>query len=402
MKKVIIIKYAELNTKKDNIDFFIKLLRKNIQTILNDDTKKITYDHGRMFIESTEDDFEDLLKKIKKVFGIHEINIAYKLDTTDFDEIKNTLAELVKDSEFKTFKVATKRSDKNYPLDSMEISRILGGVVLRTLNDSGVSVDVHNPEVTINVEVRRGQSYIYFERVKGLGGYPVGSLGKGLLMLSGGIDSPVAGYLAMKRGVRIEAIYFESPPHTSEDAKNKVIKLATKLSEYSSYVKIHVINFTEIQETILKNAPHDYLITIMRRMMYRITERIAHQNNCKCIVNGESIGQVASQTLTSMSCINAVTNMPVIRPVACLDKNDIIEIAKEIDTYNISIEPFEDCCTIFVPKHPVINPDIHACEEYESNVDYVALVKKAVETATVIKVENGAKAQIKEDFKDLF
>ena len=284
----------------------------------------------------------------------------------------------------------------------MEISRLLGGVVLRTLNDKGVSVNVHNPEVTINVEVRRGQSFIYFERVKGLGGYPVGSLGKGLLMLSGGIDSPVAGYLAMKRGVRIEAIYFESPPHTSEDAKNKVIKLATKLSEYSSYVKIHVINFTEIQETILKNAPHDYLITIMRRMMYRITERVAHKNNCKCIVNGESIGQVASQTLTSMSCINAVTNMPVIRPVACLDKNDIIEIAKDIDTYNISIEPFEDCCTIFVPKHPVINPDIHLCEEYESNVDYDALVKRAVETSTVIKVENGGKAQIKEDFKDLF
>ena len=402
MKKVIIIKYAELNTKKDNIDFFIKILRKNIQNTLNDDTKKITYDHGRMFIESTEDDFEDLLKKVKKVFGIHEINIAYKLDTTDFDTIKDTLADLVKDADFNTFKVATKRSDKSYPLDSMEISRLLGGVVLRTLNENGGSVDVHNPEVTINVEVRRGQSYIYFERVKGLGGYPVGSLGKGLLMLSGGIDSPVAGYLALKRGVRIEAIYFESPPHTSEDAKNKVIKLAKKLSEYSGYVKIHVINFTEIQETILKNAPHDYLITLMRRMMYRITERVAYKNNCKCIVNGESIGQVASQTLTSMSVINAVTNMPVIRPVACLDKNDIIDIAKSIDTYEISIEPFEDCCTIFVPKHPVINPDIHLCEEYEANVDYDALVKKAVETSTVIKVENNSNTQIKEDFKDLF
>ncbi|MCR5482875.1 MAG: tRNA 4-thiouridine(8) synthase ThiI [Bacilli bacterium] len=402
MKKVIIIKYAELNTKKDNIDFFIKILRKNIQNTLNDDTKKITYDHGRMFIESTEDDFEDLLKKVKKVFGIHEINIAYKLDTTDFDTIKDTLADLVKDADFNTFKVATKRSDKSYPLDSMEISKKLGGVVLRTLNDKGVTVDVHNPEVTINVEVRRGQSYIYFERVKGLGGYPVGSLGKGLLMLSGGIDSPVAGYLALKRGVRIEAIYFESPPHTSEDAKNKVLKLAKKLSEYSGYVKIHVINFTEIQETILKNAPHDYLITLMRRMMYRITERVAYKNNCKCIVNGESIGQVASQTLTSMSCINAVTNMPVIRPVACLDKNDIIDIAKDIDTYKISIEPFEDCCTIFVPKHPVINPDVRSCEEYEANVDYDALVKKAVETSTVIKVENNSNTQIKEDFKDLF
>ena len=401
MKKVIIIKYAELNTKKDNIEFFIKLLKKNVETVINDKTKKITYDHGRMFIESESDDFDELLVKVQKVFGIHEINIAYKLDTTDIEVVKETLAELVKEKEFNTFKVVTKRSDKSYPLDSMEISRMLGGVVLRTL-DGKVSVDVHDPEVTINVEIRRGQSYIYFEKVKGLGGYPVGAAGKGLLMLSGGIDSPVAGYLAMKRGVRIEAIYFESPPHTSEDAKNKVIKLARKLSGYSGYVRIHVINFTEIQETILKNAPHDYLITIMRRMMYRISERIARKNNCKCIVNGESIGQVASQTLTSMTAINAVTNMPVIRPVACLDKNDIIDIAKTIDTYEISIEPFEDCCTIFVPKHPVINPDVRLCEEYETNVDYDALVKKAVETEEIIKVENGVSSQIKEDFKDLF
>ena len=401
MKKVIIIKYAELNTKKDNIEFFIKLLKKNVETVINDKTKKITYDHGRMFIESESDDFDELLVKVQKVFGIHEINIAYKLDTTDIEVVKETLAELVKEKEFNTFKVVTKRSDKSYPLDSMEISRMLGGVVLRTL-DGKVSVDVHDPEVTINVEIRRGQSYIYFEKVKGLGGYPVGAAGKGLLMLSGGIDSPVAGYLAMKRGVRIEAIYFESPPHTSEDAKNKVIKLARKLSGYSGYVRIHVINFTEIQETILKNAPHDYLITIMRRMMYRISERIARKNNCKCLVNGESIGQVASQTLTSMTAINAVTNMPVIRPVACLDKNDIIDIAKTIDTYEISIEPFEDCCTIFVPKHPVINPDVRLCEEYETNVDYDALVKKAVETEEIIKVENGVSSQIKEDFKDLF
>ena len=401
MKKVIIIKYAELNTKKDNIEFFIKLLKKNVETVINDKTKKITYDHGRMFIESESDDFDELLVKVQKVFGIHEINIAYKLDTTDIEVVKETLAELVKEKEFNTFKVVTKRSDKSYPLDSMEISRMLGGVVLRTL-DGKVSVDVHDPEVTINIEIRRGQSYIYFEKVKGLGGYPVGAAGKGLLMLSGGIDSPVAGYLAMKRGVRIEAIYFESPPHTSEDAKNKVIKLARKLSGYSGYVRIHVINFTEIQETILKNAPHDYLITIMRRMMYRISERIARKNNCKCLVNGESIGQVASQTLTSMTAINAVTNMPVIRPVACLDKNDIIDIAKTIDTYEISIEPFEDCCTIFVPKHPVINPDVRLCEEYETNVDYDALVKKAVETEEIIKVENGVSSQIKEDFKDLF
>ncbi len=216
----------------------------------------------------------------------------------------------------------------------------------------------------------------------------MGSLGKGLLMLSGGIDSPVAGYLAMKRGVRIEGLYFESPPHTSEAAKNKVITLAKTLSDYSCYIKLHVINFTKIQETILKECPHEYLITIMRRMMYRIAERVADCQNCKVLINGESIGQVASQTLTSMSAINEVVRMPVIRPVACLDKIDIIDIAKKIETYETSILPFEDCCTIFVPDHPVINPDRKLCEEYESLFDYESLIDEAIKNATVIKVEN--------------
>ena len=339
-----------------------------------------------MFIESENDDFEELLEKIKNVFGIHEINIAYKLDSTDFDSLSNVLIKLIEDKEFSTFKVETKRSNKNYPMDSMEISRKLGGVVLK--NKQGVKVDVHNPEVLINVEIRFDAAFIYFEKEKGLGGYPVGTLGKGLLMLSGGIDSPVAGYMALKRGVRLEAIYFDAPPHTSEAAKNKVINLAKKLANYSGYVKLHVINFTEVEENILKNCPRDYLITIMRRMMYRISETIAIRNNCKCLVNGESIGQVASQTLTSMSAIGRVVNIPVIRPVACLDKLDIIDIAKEIDTYDISIEPYEDCCTIFVPDHPVINPEYDLCEEYENNFNWQDMIKKCIEEETVIKIEN--------------
>ena len=268
----------------------------------------------------------------------------------------------------------------------MEISRKLGGVILKNLDNK--KVDVHTPELLINVEVRFGKSLFYFDKIKGCGGYPVGTLGKGMLMLSGGIDSPVAGYLAMKRGVRIEAIYFDAPPHTSEAAKNKVLDLARKLSEYSGYVKVHVINFTRIQEEILKNCPHEYLITLMRRYMYRIAERVARQNNCKAIINGESIGQVASQTLTSMNAIETVVDIPVIRPVACLDKLDIIDISESIGTYQTSILPYEDCCTIFVPKHPVINPDKNLCEEYEKLYDFDSLVNEAIVNQTVIKVEN--------------
>ena len=386
MKKIIIIKYGELSTKKDNINFFISTLKDNIKASLTGLNANITYDKGRMFIESSEDNYDTIMSKLKKTFGIHEINIAYELENNDFENIKESLKELIQDVEINTFKVESKRSDKSYPINSMEMSRILGGVVLK--NKEGVKVDVHNPETIINVEVRFKHAYIYFEKERGLGGYPVGALGKGMLMLSGGIDSPVAGYLALKRGVRIEGIYFESPPHTSDAAKNKVISLAKQLADYSGYVKLHVINFTKIQETILKECPHEYLITIMRRMMYRISERVARRSNCKVLVNGESIGQVASQTLTSMYAINSAIKMPVIRPVACLDKLDIIDIAKKIETYEISIQPFEDCCTIFVPEHPVINPDEALCIEYENLFDYETLIKEAIETEEIVKVEN--------------
>ena len=395
MNKLLLIKYGELSTKKDNINYFIKTLKDNIEAFLKGIDVELIYDKGRMFIKTNEDNFDEIIDKLKHIFGIHEIVIAYELPNNDIEELKSSLVEIIKDKEIDTFKVETKRSNKNYPLTSMEISRILGGVVLK--NKENVSVDVHNPNTYINVEIRLNNAYIYFDRIKGIGGYPVGSLGKGLLMLSGGIDSPVAGYLALKRGVRIEGLYFESPPHTSEAAKNKVIKLAQELSKYSGYVKLHVVNFTEIQETILKNCPHEYLITIMRRMMYRISERIAKNANAKVIINGESIGQVASQTLTSMSVINETIKMPVIRPVACLDKIEIIEIAKKIGTYETSILPFEDCCTIFVPDHPVINPVASLAQEYESSFDYEELIRKCVKEHEIIKVTN----EIKEEHNDL-
>ncbi len=387
MNKLIIIKYGELTTKKGNIKLFIKTLKKNIEVALKDFEYKIEYDNGRMFIFGEE--LEKMESRLEKVFGIHEIIIGYEFDTVDIEDLKENLKNLIQNEKITTFKVRTKRSYKEYPLTSMEVSRILGSVVLKTIPES--TVDVHEPKTFVDVEIRMNKSYIYLDGVSGLHGYPLGVQGKGLLMLSGGIDSPVAGYLAMKRGVRIEGIYFESPPHTSEAAKEKVKTLTQILSRYSGYIKLHVINFTEIQEAIYKNIPKEYLITIMRRMMYRITERIAHKNNAKIIVNGESIGQVASQTLTSMSVINAVTNMPVIRPVACLDKLEIIALAKKIETYETSILPFEDCCTIFVPEHPVINPDLSLCEEYEKLVDFETLLKDAIKNEEVVTIREDDK-----------
>ncbi|NLA32757.1 MAG: tRNA 4-thiouridine(8) synthase ThiI, partial [Mollicutes bacterium] len=236
----------------------------------------------------------------------------------------------------------------------------------------------------VNLEIRNNTSYIYFESFMGAKGLPVGTSGKGLLMLSGGIDSPVAGYLAMKRGVSLEAIYFESPPHTSLEAKNKVLELKKIISKYGNEIKINIINLTEIQEAIYKNIPHEYLITILRRMMYRIASIVAKEKKCQIIVNGESIGQVASQTLTSMRVVEEVSDLPIIRPLACFDKSEIIDLAKEIGTYETSILPFEDCCTIFVPEHPVINPTLKKCLEYEALIDYESMIKECLEKKEVI------------------
>ena len=385
MKKIIILKYGELTTKKDNINYFLKTLKNNINIILKDINHTITYDFGRMFIDVKSEDIEKTVEKLKCIFGIHEIIVGYISEDKSLDNIKTNILSLIKDKNFKTFKVFTKRSDKTFPLNSMEISKSLGGYILR--NIPNIQVDIHNPELLVSAEIRKNEVLYYFNGLSGLGGYPVGTLGKGLLMLSGGIDSPVAGYLAIKRGVKIEAIYFESPPHTSESAKDKVIKLARLLAKYNTTVKLHVINFTRIQETILKNIPHEYLITIMRRMMYGISAIIAHNSKCNILINGESIGQVASQTLTSMRVINEVIKMPVIRPVACFDKLEIIDLAKKIGTYDISTLPYEDCCTIFVPEHPVINPSSIKAIEYEELIPFKDLIHEAIKNHEVISVD---------------
>lgn len=381
MKKLILIKYGELTTKKDNRTFFIKRLVQNIKNILHNYDIEIKYDRVRMYIYVDNKYIYEVQEKLSKVFGIHSIVVCHKVNNNT-DNIKNKVIDILKDINFNTFKVETKRADKSFEIHTMEFNNIIGSVVLKNYD---CKVDVHNPDIIIHIEIRVDGTYIYTNEIKGSGGYPVGIQGKGLLMLSGGIDSPVAGYLALKRGVDLECLYFESPPHTSLEAKNKVIKLASIINNYSGNIRVHVVPFTKLQETIYKMVPPNYMITIMRRMMYRISEKYAKKIKCDIIVNGESVGQVASQTITSMNVINAVTNMPVIRPVACMDKLEIIDIASKIDTYETSILPFEDCCTIFVPKHPIINPKLEKCLEYEKRFDYETLIEECIDNIEVIK-----------------
>ena len=378
MEKLILIKYGELTTKKDNRKLFINKLENNIKSLLKNYDIKIKKDRVRMYIVTSKVD--EVSEKLQKIFGIHSVVICYKT-TQDVEDIKAKVKEVLDKEKFSTFKVNTRRADKNFPIHSMDFNNLIGGFVLKNYP---VKVDVHNPELLLNIEIRLEGVFIYTNELLGSGGYPVGVQGKGLLMLSGAIDSPVAGYMALKRGIDIECLYFESPPHTSMEAKNKVLKLANILNDYSGNIKVHVVPFTNIQETIYRFCPEDYMITIMRRMMYRIAHKFAKMHKIPIIVNGESVGQVASQTITSMSVINEVTNMPIIRPVACLDKLEIIEIAKKIGTYETSILPFEDCCTIFVPKHPVINPKLEKCVLAESKFNFDKMIDECIENIETI------------------
>lgn len=381
MQKLILIKYGELTTKKGNRNQFINKLNENIKKVID---AKIIKKRDRMYILT--DNIDLVTKKLQKVFGLQGIVIAYQVNTNS-DDIKSAVLEVLKDIKFKTFKVETKRANKNFEIKSMDFNNIIGSLVLKNFD---CKVDVHNPDIVVHIEIRE-ETYIYLNEIKGSGGYPVGIQGKGILMLSGGIDSPVAGYLALKRGIDIDCLYFDSPPHTSLEAKNKVIKLASILNEYSGNIRLLVVPFTKLQEEIYKKVPSEYNITILRRMMYRIATSI--DKKYKVVINGESIGQVASQTLTSINVINSVTNFPIIRPVACLDKLEIIEIAKKIGTYETSILPFEDCCTIFVPKHPVINPKIEKSLEYEQ-FNYQELIDECINNIEIITEFNN-------DYNDL-
>ncbi len=385
MKKIILIKYGELTTKKDNRALFIRILVENIKSSLKKFDIKLTHSRVRMFIECDEKDLDEVINRLLKIFGIHSIVIVSKVNN-NINDIKNKILDIYKDIDFKTFKVETHRANKEFIYNSPEMNNIIGAFLLK--NISNIKVDVHNPEILVKLEIREKDTYIYHKEIYALGGYPVGVLGKGLTMLSGGIDSPVSLFLALKRGIKVETIYFESPPHTSLMARNKVIKLLEKLSFYQPNIKLHVVNFTKIQETIYKEMDPTYMITIMRRMMYRISVEVAKRRKCLTIINGESIGQVASQTLTSINVINSVTNFPIIRPVACMDKLEIIDISKKIGTYEISIEPYEDCCTIFVPKHPVINPKMDKIIDMEKNINFEELINETINNIEIIDVNS--------------
>ena len=376
----ILVRYGELSIKGKNRKFFKNALHRAIRFKLKQFTS-LTFEvtRDRFYIILNGADASDVSEKLNEVFGLQSYSLAAKTEN-DIDAIKKLALSIVKEQypRSTTFKVETKRADKSFFIQSGEISRSVGGYLLA--NTDNLTVDVHNPDMILNIEVRHEGSFVMAGANRGLGGFPVGSSGKGLLMISGGIDSPVAGYLLQKRGVEIEAIHFASPPYTSDRSLQKVVDLLKKNAVYAAKgeIKLHIAPFTKLQEEIHKHMPDSYEMTIMRRMMYRIAEGVANNRDIKILANGESLGQVASQTLASMNAINAVTSMPIIRPVATYDKLEIIDIAKKIDTYETSILPFEDCCTIFVPKSPATNPNQESCEKYEARVDFSNLIADCI------------------------
>ena len=383
MEKVIIIRYCELYLKGKNRGYFERLFAVNIERSLKGIRHELRRKSGRYLIEGFEDnDVDRILAKLCKVFGIHTLSVAYKV-TSDFDNIY-AAARLVAPV-CGTFKVETHRADKSFPMNSMQLSAAIGG---RLLDDvKSLTVDVHSPEHVVNIDVREdGTSLVFGSFIKGAGGMPVGSAGKGLLLISGGIDSPVAGHMIAKRGMSLDCVHFHSYPYTNMQAKEKVIDLAKVLSEYACGMNLHVIKVTHIQEEIHKKCNGEYMVTLLRRFMMRIAEKIAESCGAQCIITGESLGQVASQTIEGMTSSNAVIErLPVLRPLCGFDKNEIIERSKDIGTYDISILPYEDCCTVFLPKHPVTRPKMEDVLSEEAKLDVEVLVAEALSTLELIK-----------------
>jgi len=384
----ILVRFGDLTLKGKNQRDFLKALYKLFDLKMEGLNVEIEYRHDRIFIHLLNENVDKVIERLGYISGISSYSFVKKC-SNDLNDIKQTSLELMKEvvNDNKTFKVNTKRCFKEYPLNSIEITKIVSGYVLS--NHKLLSVDVHNPMVELNIEIRNDAAYLYNTNIKALGGYPVGTLGKGLLMLSGGIDSPVAGFLAMKQGIEIECIHFESTPLTSIESAQKVVDLVKKMAKYAPQNKInlHMIPFKEIHVQLLENVPESYNITIMRRMMYRIATKLAKKKGLLCLINGESVGQVASQTLGSMNTINSVTNIPILRPLCTYDKLDIINISKKIDCFDLSIKPFEDCCTVYVPKAPATNPHIDKAELYEKSFDYEKLVEEAVENCNSITID---------------
>ncbi len=380
----IMIRYGELCTKGKNKKTFIKILNNNIRHALKKYpslTYEYRYDHT--YINLNDEDVDEVVNILKRISGIHSVSLV-KSTKKDIEAIKEVSLDLARSSEGKTFKVNSKRGDKTFPIVSNDIVRIVASNILRNLD---LSVDVHNPDILINIEVREEAAYVFSKTIKCAGGYPLGTGGKILMMLSGGIDSPVASYLMMKRGMKIECIHYASPPYTNIGVIEKLKDILKELNIYQSEIKLHIVPFTKIQERIYEVSNESYAITIMRRMMYRIASKFAKLHDIKAIANGESLGQVASQTLESVNVINEVTNIPVIRPLAIFDKLDIISIAKEINTYDISIRPYEDCCTIFTPKNPKTRPALEDCLRFEEKIDYENMIDEAIKNIETITIK---------------
>ena len=386
----LMIRFGELNTKGKNKNEFIKALYDNT-VLATKDLKSLKYSrtHDRIYISFDESEKEELIKRVKQVSGIANFSLVYSCNN-DIDEIVNTCLELVKNESNKTFKVKAHRAYKKFPVHSDDVNIKVATAILKNTN---LKVDIHNPDILVSIDIREEQTSVFTSKIEGAGGYPLGIAGKGLVLMSGGIDSPVAAYMAMNRGIRIECIHFASPPYTQEQAKQKVIDLIKVLSTHRFPIKLHIVPFTKLQEEIYKNVEESYAITIMRRMMYRISEKMAKRRNCLCLINGESIGQVSSQTLPSMQVINEVVKIPVIRPLCCMDKAWIMDKAREINTYDISIRPFIDCCTIFTPKNPVTHPNYQKVLDYESKFDYQTLVNDCVFNTKSITIDSNYSEQ---------
>lgn len=399
----IMIRYGELSTKGKNKRDFIRKLRSHVQsTISVFPNANVKSNHDRMYIELNGEDYEEVKEKLVNIFGIQSFSPVLQVEK-DIDAISQAVVQMVKElySSGKTFKIGTRRADKDFPLDTMEINREVGAAVIEALPE--IEAQMKNPDIMVNVEIRKYGAFLYTHKVKGAAGFPVGTGGRAMLMLSGGIDSPVAGYLTLKKGVELEAVHFYSPPYTSPQALNKAKDLNAKLAKYAGPIYFISVPFTEIQEEIKNKIPDSYSMTLNRRFMMRITDQLREERKALAIVTGESIGQVASQTLESMVAINDVTSTPVLRPLVSMDKTDIIDLSKKIDSYDLSIQPYEDCCTVFAPQRPATKPDLDEVLRLEKKLDVDALVQRAVDGIEIekIKVEDSTEQQARDMFADL-
>lgn len=397
----ILIRFGEMTLKKDNYKYFLDRIIRDIENKLID-FEKLEYHHEmfRFYIILNGEDYNEIVKRLMWIPGIFSFSLCVKTGK-DINDIANVGYELLKDKKGQyTFKVESHRGDKNYPLTSIEISKKVSALILPNLRD--VVVDVHNPDVELNIDLRVDGTYIFTDVIKGIGGYPAGIAGKGLVMMSGGLDSPVATYLSIKKGINVSAIHFYSPPFTSINSLQKVIDLLHELAKYTykNHIKLYVVPFTAIQEKIHKNANNIYLVTLMRRAMYKIADKVVRKHYLDCIINGESVGQVASQTLESMKVVNEVTNLPILRPLATFDKEEIITIASKINTYDISIRPYEDCCTVFVPKHPTIKPVLNDVLLEEDKCNFTIELDESVKNITEYDISYGKRINLFEEEND--